>query len=142
VKWVNGVPSGLRWTTLIDSLVNYLRSKIISEYVNRKWRATSLLEIRCAGDDDDFTCSSWFLGYLVFKTYELFSIPVHSSKNFISNDCTEFLKNLVLKEGKMVGYKARKVANLFFISPEKQLKPEGTYDEINYSVWDQCVREG
>lgn len=142
VEWLEGMPSGLRWTSLMGTLINYARALVISEYVNRKWGITCLKSVVAAGDDDDFVVNSWFGGFLLFKTYSLFKIPAHTAKNFISNKETEFLKNITTIEGDLFGYKARKVANLFFVSPEKQLKPEGTYDEINFSVYDGCVRRG
>lgn len=141
-KWVDGMPSGIRWTALGDTLINYARGKVISEYIKKKWRMNVLEKIVAAGDDDDFIVSSWFSGFLIFKTYGMFGIPVSPAKNFLANDVTEFLKTLVTKNGILKGYKARKVASLFFISPEKKAKPEGTYDEINYAVWEACVRRG
>lgn len=142
IEWKDGVPSGLRWTALIDTMVNYGRAKTIGKYLEKKMRMAILEHVVAAGDDDDFVMSSWFAAFLMIMSYAVFGIPVNMTKNFVSNEETEFLKNVINRKGELKGYKARKVANLFFISPEKQGKPPETYDEINYSIWDTCVRRG
>jgi hypothetical protein len=142
VDWVEGMPSGLRWTSLVGTLINYARARVLDSYISSKWDIHVLDNLVAAGDDDDFIVDSWFGAFLLFKSYELFSIPGNAAKTFISNTETEFLKNVVTKDGRLIGYKARKVANLFFISPEKLIRPEGTFDDINFSIYDTCTRRG
>jgi len=144
IDWLGGLPSGLRWTALLGTLINIARAKYIEGRVSKQLgRSAILKKVVGQGDDDDFVFDSWLAGYLQFEYYSKLSIKAHYGKNFLDDRYTEYLKKLADTKNKTVtSYPTRKITSLFFISPEKSKLPDESFDNINFGIFDTIRRRG
>lgn len=144
IKWLGGLPSGLRWTALLGTLINIARAKYIEKRVCKLLnRSFTLKKIVGQGDDDDFIFDSWLAGFMQFNFYGKLGIKAHFGKNFLDNRYTEYLKKLSDSKTKTVtSYPTRKITSLFFISPEKSKLPDESFDNINFGIYDTIRRRG
>lgn len=144
IKWEGGLPSGLRWTALLGTLINIARAKYIENKLMKELGVSAVLKkVVGQGDDDDFVFNSWFLGFKQFEYYKKLDIKAHYGKNFLDDRYTEYLKKVVdIKTKSVFSYPTRKITSLFFISPEKSKLPEESYDTINFGIYDIIRKRG
>lgn len=144
INWKGGLPSGLRWTALLGTLINIGRAKYIEEQISKEISIVGFLKkLVGQGDDDDFVVNSWLTGFLIFEYYNKLGIKAHYGKNFLDDRYSEFLKKVIDSKTKTVySYPTRKITSLFFISPEKSKLPDESYDTINFGVYDTIRRRG
>lgn len=115
-RWEHGVPSGIRWTTLLDTIVSLGRALLIKSYIGKRVGRNIIVEIWSLGDDIVFWLRNRFMCLVIVDLYDQFGFPVNILKNFASNRYAEFLRNIVSREG-VFGYPARKIASILFDKP-------------------------
>lgn len=142
LSWgVTGLPTGLRWTALIGSFVNYMRTCFFRKHLKDRLSVDVFNRVKVQGDDDDFNLCSYFMVHVLTQLYDKFSIPVNLAKTFVSPTETEYLKKIVRKNG-LFGYPARKVCPTIFVSPEKKIQPDELNYLIDFGVLDGAKRRG
>lgn len=91
--WENGVPSGWRWTALIDTLLNIASFRIITRWLRESTGLPFVTNFfRAQGDDVIFTSTSVWEVQLIIHAYNIFGYEVHPHKTFISRHRAEFLR--------------------------------------------------
>lgn len=144
-KWEHGVPSGVRWTALIDSIVNACRFDVCKEWLgeDEEFGIPIVHYQMFQGDDMALVLGRPIDTIRILKFYEIANIPVHPLKNFLSTKGNEFLRKIYYK-GRQRGYPNRMVTKFMYRLPEKRgaannanLMRERTTTLINW-----CARHG
>lgn len=117
MSWGNGVPSGWRWTALLDTLLNIASFRVIRDHMSLQMGSsipvgTSTFQ----GDDVLFTTTSVTGVAALVEGYNLAGYEVHPSKTYISRDRGEFLRRSYEPEG-VTGYITRTQLALRFRNP-------------------------
>ena len=134
IDWEYGLPSGIRWTALFGTLTNVARAYLVERelsYITSDQNA--VMKIVGQGDDDDIVLRSNLYGSLFFEILLSFGVTANHAKNFMSTKETEFLKNIVF-ENTVMGYPARKICGMVFISPEKKSTGDELFEVIDWSI--------
>lgn len=118
-KWEHGVPSGIRWTTFIDTLVSLSRALTVKYALETYCSNYNINELWSLGDDLNFWSKTRYDCVTIVWWYKYFGLPININKNFASNKIAEFLRNVFLKDG-VFGYPARKVVSILFDKPGSQ----------------------
>lgn len=93
-KIVNGLASGLRWTTFINSMVNLALNQIALEDLDASWAVNKLVVL---GDDVHIDSRVELKGY--FELLNSYGFEVNLRKSHVSRDWGEFLKMKITKDG-------------------------------------------
>lgn len=119
--WQHGVPSGIRWTTLLDSLINIVRFKTMVNLSSGDpiFGRINVPFITVQGDDMAMVMNRTIDSLRLLKMYELFNIPIHPYKNFISHTKMEFLRKIHVK-GTQLAYPNRLITKFLFRLPENR----------------------
>jgi hypothetical protein len=113
-----GVLSGWRWTSLIDTVINYAEHVAIAEQLN----ITIHQGVNCyQGDDTLIFAEGWDEAACLVETYRN-ALPVNPSKFFLAEDRTEYLRLVLYRERDVArcggwrrrGYPARAVMSLMY----------------------------
>lgn len=121
--WQHGMPSGIKWTALLDSWINCVRFKVV-----KKLNADSVfgpivtLEEAFTGDDMSLIFARIIDALRVLMTYNLLNIEIHPNKNLLSLQFTEYLRKIYY-DGKQYGYPNRMVTKFLFRLPENSGSP-------------------
>lgn len=91
--WENGIPSGWRWTALLDTVLNIVSFRTACRY-SEEYYHTKVPVGRCTtqGDDVIFTTTSVEAVETLVATYQTLGYRVHPHKTYISKDRGEFLR--------------------------------------------------
>lgn len=130
VDWEHGVPSGIRWTALIDTLVNIGRARFILNTSFPDPRLSDKAEglkpnnavklgkatVVGMGDDDAFKFRNAADADLCVDLYNRQGYGVHPAKNFTDNKRDEFLRKVTIFNG-VKGYFTRKIQGNYFRNP-------------------------
>lgn len=116
--WQNGMPSGFRWTALVDTLLNItsfrvavrLASEIKEQYIH-------ISHHRSQGDDVAFATARLEDVALIMHIYNKIGYEAHPSKTFFSRRRTEFLRKSYEANIGITGYLARSLLSIRFRSP-------------------------
>lgn len=113
-KWEHGVPSGVRWTALMDSMINAARFDVCRKYVGR-----SMLVEKAIFQGDDMMLALRRLSdtLKILDFYEEHNIPIHPAKNFLSYTYFEFLRK-IYQGGNQFAYPNRTITKFCFRLPE------------------------
>lgn len=123
-QWTNGLPSGLRITSLLGTLLNYASSSVASDLV-RSYRLSGrdggsaevrVLSKLCQGDDISVELSTVEEGDVLLTAMGALGYKVHPQKTYISRDRTEFLQRS-FEPGSITGYLSRLFLGIRFRSP-------------------------
>lgn len=116
--WGNGIPSGLRWTALLDTELNRgsfgVTVKIAQNILRRP------ITIRCAKfQGDDISYATYLLEHIkwILHVYNQLGYEAHPSKTFISKERTEFLRRSYEADTGIIGYNVRTLLALRFRNP-------------------------
>lgn len=109
-----GVLSGWRWTSVIDTLINFAEHMAIAE----KLGVPVIPGLNCyQGDDTLIASKGWDTSAMLVEEYNEV-LPVNPDKFFTSAVRTEYLRLVLLKEGtsrwRRRGYPARAVMSLMY----------------------------
>lgn len=112
IEGVNhGLPSGWRWTALLDTLINFTEYKALVYSV----RADALFSSPWfQGDDIQTTSSSLAAAHDLVAAYADANLEVNLKKFWISRSRDEFLRQ-VYDDAKVSGYPARALYKLFYM---------------------------
>lgn len=118
LTWQHGLPSGVKWTALLGSLINIVRYLTIVEIPDgTPFSKIKTDFITVQGDDMAIILSRLVDSMRILVQYERFNIPIHFLKNYISYTSIEFLRK-VHYAGKQLAYPARLITKLCFRLPE------------------------
>lgn len=141
--WRNGVPSGWRWTALLDTLLNLSSFKVILDLIELRYsKRADVADLVAQGDDILFTCRSLELAEQIISMYRWVGYDVHPEKTFVSRHRAEFLRRSY-ERGKLIGYRARGMLSILYRNPIKEpemVKPMRIYSRV--SVWNMMVLRG
>jgi len=140
--WRNGVPSGWRWTALLDTLLNYASFRVIKISQARVGRRFNTTGEVFQGDDVAFCCDSLDAIQVILDTYGRMGYKVHPEKTFISRGRCEFLRRSFEAWG-VTGYTSRTLLGFRFRTPV--LAPPLCRGERLYSrmcQWHICCLRG
>nr|UNY47206.1 MAG: ORF1 [Totiviridae sp.] len=120
-KWEHGVPSGVRWTALMDSIVNNLRYDVcvVSSLNNQKFGPIITHYVKFQGDDMYVVLRRAIDVERVLSFYNIISVTIHPFKNFLSLNYSEFLRKIYW-HGKQYAYPNRMITKYLFRLPEKR----------------------
>ncbi|APG76008.1 hypothetical protein 2 [Beihai toti-like virus 4] len=139
--WEHGMPSGIRWTAFLDTLINAARVCIINDILS-KGSTIPIKEYTAQGDDDDLEVSKWDDILNIFNTYNSLGIVLAPQKNFVSTKMTEFLRKVYFSD-LIMGYITRKMVNVCFVNPEKNLV---NYRDVDLhtirDIWLELMQRG
>nr|UCD53719.1 MAG: hypothetical protein 2 [Totiviridae sp.] len=116
--WENGMPSGFRWTALIDTLLNITSFRVAVRIASElKGRQIEIAHHRSQGDDVAFATAELEDVALIMHIYNKIGYEAHPSKTFFSRYRTEFLRKSYEAELGITGYLARSLLSIRFRSP-------------------------
>lgn len=116
--WQNGMPSGFRWTALIDTLLNISSFRVAVRIAsNLAGREIQVFHHRSQGDDIAFAASQLSDIALIMHIYNKLGYEAHPSKTFFSRYRTEFLRKSYENTLGITGYLARSLLSIRFRSP-------------------------
>lgn len=116
--WENGMPSGFRWTALIDTLLNITSFRVAVKIASGlKGREIYIAHHRSQGDDVAFATTDLEDVALVMHVYNKLGYEAHPSKTFYSRYRTEFLRKSYEDGVGITGYLARTLLSIRFRSP-------------------------
>jgi len=132
-EWDNGLPSGWRWTAVLDTIINAASFKVIKKIVSA--RLGKDIEVGCLyaqGDDVIMSVRTVSIAAYIMDTYDKLGYEVHPLKTFISKNRAEFLRRSYEPAG-VTGYIARSTVGIRFRNPaqeEPTSKAERIYPEL------------
>ncbi|CAB3228065.1 unnamed protein product [Arctia plantaginis] len=116
-SWENGVPSGWRWTALIDTILNIVSFRVATRYCLEYYGvAVPVGKCTMQGDDVIFTTVSVGAVEALVAMYLTLGYKVHQHKTYISRDQVEFLRRSYECSG-ITGYTPRTLLALRFRNP-------------------------
>jgi hypothetical protein len=124
VRARSGMLSGLRWTSLADTLVNFGELYSVHKSLERlgfeePFDFTGITKPNCFGDDDYIELRDWGLACAVPITYNYTggtNLPVHPGKFFIRKGVNEFLRKVITSEV-ICGYYWRSMLSICWRNP-------------------------
>ncbi|APG75998.1 hypothetical protein 2 [Hubei toti-like virus 20] len=120
--WQNGMPSGFRWTALIDTLLNITSFRVAVRLASKaKGSYIRVAHHRSQGDDVAFAVSDLDDAALIMHIYNKLGYEAHPSKTFFSRYRTEFLRKSYEDGLGITGYLARSLLSIRFRSPILEL---------------------
>lgn len=115
--WGNGVPSGWRWTALIDTILNISSFRVAKRIVEATWKTNLPVFNICAqGDDIIFSTRGVKNVERLVYVYGHLGYLVHPQKTYISRSRAEFLRRSY-EPGILTGYSTRTQLTLRFRNP-------------------------
>lgn len=115
--WNNGIPSGWRWTALLDTILNICSFRVICGYCEKYWNKPVRIYHMCAqGDDVIFTTDEVSAVEMIVHMYQLLGYKVHPQKTYISRIRGEFLRRSY-EPNTITGYIGRTQLALRFRNP-------------------------
>jgi hypothetical protein len=109
-KYVRGILSGWRWTSVLDTLINFV--ELLAVFHIAGVSLPSREEMALQGDDVLAFLHSWGDAYSVVREYERI-LPVNPKKFFVDPTRTEYLR-LVLDRAGRSGYLVRAVGSVCY----------------------------
>lgn len=112
IQYLKGIASGLRWTALLDTIINIAEFEIVREIVEeRLHRPINITCMNFQGDDVQSALKEKeFIATMILETYKELNFNVNAAKTMIVRDRDEFLR-LVYDNGCIVGYPARAIVS-------------------------------
>lgn len=120
--FINGIPSGWRWTSLFDSAINFAQLKAAESILNMIDEKIQITNIIVQGDDVQCNVRTNLEGERLVAFTDLIGLEVNRKKMYISKNRTEFLRLTYRTDGdnqyKIFGYPARMIPTIFFGKPD------------------------
>jgi hypothetical protein len=117
VSWRNGVPSGWRWTALIDTMINYAQFETAKAIIVSLGSPTDVALQLFQGDDVNLGTWGYNGAVRIVRTYALTGLEVNASKFFSDTVRDEFLRRVGRRGFGVAGYPARTTHSLLWKSP-------------------------
>lgn len=131
--WINGVPSGWRWTALIDTILNIVTYRINTRLAGRISSDHFYWSNVHQGDDISFKASSPEAVNALCSVYKDCGYEVHPEKTYLSRERTEFLRRSY-EVRRITGYIGRTLGGMRFRNPTKLdpvSRPARVYERIS-----------
>lgn len=132
-EWINGLPSGWRWTALLDTLLNIGSFRVVCALVKESGLPRPSIRHHYAqGDDIIFTCPDLQSIQRIMELYTMLGYEVNPGKTYISRHRGEFLRRSYEPWG-ITGYAARTVTGLRFRNPIQEnplIRQERVYPRL------------
>ena len=117
-EWRNGLPSGWRWTAVLDTILNVCSFRAIIKIIQQRLgRHFFIGNFYAQGDDVVFTATDLDAIRLIIDTYKKLGYEVHRLKTYISRGRAEFLRQSYEQQFGVTDYTARTVHGLRFKNP-------------------------
>lgn len=141
--WENGMPSGWRWTALLDTMLNICSFLVIVDLAEEEKGSRVVYDNLIAqGDDILFTTTNYSDAVRIIEWYSYIGYDVHPEKTYISRARAEFLRKSY-ESNIITGYRARSMLSILYRNPIKVpelVKPMRLYARI--SVWSLLIQRG
>uniref|UniRef100_A0AAU7L0Q3 RNA-directed RNA polymerase n=1 Tax=Zeugodacus cucurbitae toti-like virus 4 TaxID=3159488 RepID=A0AAU7L0Q3_9VIRU len=124
-EWGNGLPSGLRWTALLDTILNITSFRVAVRLAGRVLGKE--IPIHChksQGDDVAFSSGNLNDVSHIIHIYNKLGYEAHPAKTFYSKYRTEFLRKSYEKGVGITGYICRSLLSIRFRNPILDLAVE------------------
>lgn len=135
--WENGLPSGFRWTALLDTLLNICSFRVAVRCAESiVGHQITVKGHKSQGDDVTFACPSLEDIGAIIHVYNRLGYEVHPSKTYYSRYRTEFLRKSFEHPLGIVGYAGRTLLSIRFRNPILEmpvLKPMRLYSRL--TLW-------
>ena len=133
-EWVNGLPSGWRWTAILDTILNIASFRVVVRIAESRLGSWIPIQHHYAqGDDVIFSTGDLRAVALIIDTFGKLGYEVHPEKTYISRDRAEFLRRSYEWFG-VTGYTARTLVGIRFRNPvqaEPLVAAERLYAHLN-----------
>lgn len=141
-EWQNGLPSGLRITSLMGTLGNLVGIRIAKKIVNSMYTREMVHTERAQGDDCSLECETVQAAQEMLGTMTMLGYKIHPFKTFLSRERTEFLQRSIERKG-ITGYFARLLLGLRFTSPIQEA-PICKVERVasRFTSWHLCCLRG
>jgi len=118
--WQHGMPSGIKWTALLDSIINDLRFSTICKFLEfGDFGKIVVIDEKFTGDDISVVLLRVLDAVRLLNAYNHFNIEIHPNKNLLSFDFTEFLRKIYFRR-QQYAYPNRMVTKFLFRLPENE----------------------
>jgi hypothetical protein len=84
-SWNNGLPSGWRWTALLDTILNISSFRVAKKIVEEILHETVELKGHCSQGDIIFCCRDYEQIRMLISVYVQLGYEMHPQKTYISN---------------------------------------------------------
>lgn len=120
--WKNGIPSGWRWTALLDTLLNISSFLCACDYILEFWNVEPDVVFQCMqGDDVIFSTRSYKMIPALVSMYAELGYDVHPQKTYISRDRGEFLRRSY-EPNLVTGYFGRSALSIMYRNPTQGMQ--------------------
>lgn len=126
-EWSNGLPSGLRWTALLDTILNITSFRVAVRLAESRLRRK--INIHChksQGDDIAFGVKDLEEAKWIIHIYNKLGYEAHPAKTYFSRYRTEFLRKSYEAGLGITGYICRSLLGIRFRNPILELPVEKT----------------
>ena len=115
--WENGIPSGWRWTAVLDTIINIASFTVIYKLsCYRMGHFPRIYSKKFQGDDIEISVADLDLIRFSIDTYGRLGYEVHPQKVYISKNRTEFLRRSYEDFG-VTGYTNRTLLSMRYRNP-------------------------
>jgi len=115
--WVHGMPSGWRWTALLDTMLNITSFRVVCRIVGiLDGMSVPYSNLAVQGDDVIFTLPTLRHVPRIMSVYEDLGYEINAHKTFLSRSRGEFLRRLYTPGG-VFGYLSRSFLSIRFRNP-------------------------
>nr|CAF1136124.1 7734 [Bactrocera jarvisi toti-like virus 1] len=124
-EWGNGLPSGLRWTALLDTILNITSFRVAVRLASGALKRE--IPIHChksQGDDIAFSSANLEDVKYIIHIYNRLGYEAHPAKTFYSRYRTEFLRKSYENGLGITGYICRSLLSIRFRNPILDLAVE------------------
>jgi hypothetical protein len=123
-QWLHGVPSGIRWTALNDSMISAARMEMASQVCNNilHSRLERDNDSVAQGDDIAVLTKTMTAAILAALFFEYVGIPMNPTKSLLTYNRNEYLRRVVTPDN-IRGYLPRKLGSILFRNPLKTEQP-------------------
>nr|QVU40016.1 hypothetical protein [Kamu toti-like virus 1] len=143
-KWRNGMPSGFRWTALLDTILNIVSFRVALNHCKDILGYTPRIYCHKAqGDDVAFAMEKLSEVATVMSIYNDLGYEAHPLKTFYSRDRTEFLRRCYSRQGGINGYVTRSLLSTMYRNPIQEppiIRAERLYSRL--TAWQLSVVRG
>lgn len=124
ITWDKGVPSGIRFTALADTVINIARQQYVYELLTKQFGSFFFCKMFGLGDDILLFLPNMDIATAWFNKVNELGYGANASKNWTSYDCGEFLKRVIYRNSTR-GYLLRRLGGHAFRDPTKAPLPPG-----------------
>jgi hypothetical protein len=139
-RWNNGVLSGWRWTSLLDTIINYGCLRSAEKMTQLRGMPSQIHHLMVQADDVEFEAHEVGFALGIVRNLELMGLELKFAH--IATDSNEFLKKYS-EAGNIGGYPARLIPSLLTRGPMSVEPPRGVLRITELmDNWLKCAHRG